>query len=206
MTAALSSFLLSFTLLWPFAETKRVCVIYGLSNNEGLGGISKSPPPQPTMAESPTPTPLHFIHFVCPLRLAGKASKSSLYCTQCTQRLGLLSHFLDVPLDCIGGLVGMDANICMRQLLGTTEQSVSGQSGILVILWIKCLLHGFSDLSLVRSATRGGWRCAIGRKRERGDYLDLWWRGPFPLALTPAIYHPLLLFTFLFTTNKSRIT
>lgn len=94
------------------------------------GCISWSPPPpppptQPTMAESPTPTPtpLHFIHFVRPLRSAGKASKSSLYCTRRTQRLGLLSHFLDVPLDSGGGFVGIDANISIKQLLGTTEQS-----------------------------------------------------------------------------------
>lgn len=38
MTAALSSFLLSFTLLRPFPQTKRVCVIYGLSSNERVGG------------------------------------------------------------------------------------------------------------------------------------------------------------------------
>lgn len=137
MTAALSSFLLSFTLLWPFGETKRVCVIYGLSCDGGVawggrlwrGCISKPPAhptsTQPTMAESPTPTPtpLHFIHFVRPLRSASKASKSPLYCTQRTQRLGLLSHFLDVPLDSGGGFVGIDANICIKQLLGTHQQS-----------------------------------------------------------------------------------
>lgn len=97
------------------------------------GGALASPPhsPQPGMAESPTPTltPLHFIHFVRPLRLAGKASKSSLYCTRRTQRLGLLSHFLDVPLDSGGGFVGIDADISIKQLLGTSTQStVSGQS------------------------------------------------------------------------------
>lgn len=98
------------------------------------GCISKSPPPppppqptpsQPTIAESPTPipTPHHFIHFVRPLRSASKASKSSLYCTQRAQRLGLLSHFLDVPLDSSGGFVGVDASICIKELPGTVEQS-----------------------------------------------------------------------------------
>lgn len=93
----------------------------------GVGGalLSTPPPPQPNppWQESPTPTPLHFIHFVRPLRSAGKASKSSLYCTWRTQRLGLLSHFLDVPLDSGGGFVGINANISIKQLLGTTEQS-----------------------------------------------------------------------------------
>lgn len=87
------------------------------------GCISQSPHPALTHHESPTPTLLHFIHFVCPLRSAGKASKSSLYCTLCAQRLGLLSHFLDGPLDSGGGFVGIDANISIKQLLGTAEQS-----------------------------------------------------------------------------------
>lgn len=95
------------------------------------GCISQSPPQpshpstllHPAMAESPTPTPLHFIHFVRPLRSAGKASKSSLYCTRRTQRLGLLSHFLDVPLDSGAGFVGIDANISIKQLPGTGGQS-----------------------------------------------------------------------------------
>lgn len=93
-----------------------------------MEGVREPCPPsqhQPAMVESPTPTPtpLHFIHFVRPLRSAGKASKSSLYCTRRTQRLGLLSHFLDVPLDSGGGFVGIDANISIKQLLGTPEQS-----------------------------------------------------------------------------------
>lgn len=134
MTAMLSSFLLSFTLLWPFGETKRVCVIYGLSCDDGggwggYGGGALAPPPSPMpqsnppWQESPTPTPLHFIHFVRPLRSAGKASKSSLYCTRRAQRLGPLSHFLDVPLDSGSGFVGIDTNISIKQLLGTKEQS-----------------------------------------------------------------------------------
>lgn len=95
---------------------------------EGAALVSSNPPaprePNPPWQESPTPTPLHFIHFVRPPRSAGKASKSSLYCTRrATKARALLSHFLDVPLDSGSGFVGINANINIKQLPGTPEQS-----------------------------------------------------------------------------------
>lgn len=142
------------------------------------------------MAESPTPTPtptpLHFIHFVRPLRLAGKASKSSLYCTRRAQRLGLLSHFLDVPLDSGGGFVGIDANISIKQLLGTTKQSTPlflvnpvDLNMMCVTTWIKYLRCGLWDFGPEHEL-------ATWLDKERDDPLDLCESFPWlwPLSLS----------------------
>lgn len=141
---------------------------------EGAALVSPDAPPEPNppWQESPTPTPLHFIHFVRPPRSAGKASKSSLYCTRrATKARALLSHFLDVPLDSGGGFVGINANINIKQLPGTPEQSGRLDCFFLLFFFLRrsgggAVMCGGPGLTDARCVTTG-----TGKQRSVSEIL-----------------------------------